>query len=199
MSHYGCARGDAKQLFISMLNTGSAYGWQLNTLKRSKAEILPDLAFVAEFHQEMRLMQHLMLERHPETLEQARDRHSNQGASTNELRASAFAIALQTHEDTALKAVEACITETSDRVVDGLIFDGAAVRLTDDVDGAPRPVTPFTPELLQACNDAIEAALPGFKLCVKEKPFKACDIGAAWVESAVRRRENVVDFLRMIS
>ena len=136
MSHYGCARGDAKQLFISMLNTGSAYGWQLNTLKRSKAEILPDLAFVAEFHQEMRLMQHLMLERHPETLEQARDRHSNQGASTNELRASAFAIALQTHEDTALKAVEACITETSDRVVDGLIFDGAAVRLTDDVDGA---------------------------------------------------------------
>ena len=210
MSHYGCDREAAKQLFLSMLNTGTAYGWQLNELKRSEAELLPPPAFVAEFSQEMKLMQHFMLERHPEALEQARGRLSNQGASTGELRASAFSIALQTYENKALHAVESCINDAAkgvfmpsdgvfdNRVVDGLIFDGAAVRLENDLFGAPRTVTPLEPELLQACNDAIEAALPGFKLRVVEKPFKACPIGAAWVESAKSRKDIVTHAVNSI-
>jgi len=198
MAHYRCTREHAKVLFLTLLNLGNARGWQLKELGRDKETCVEDLETITDFEREMKVCQGIVLNYDEGAMAQAKARPDSDKlkaakmlppgwkrdkAVKDQLRKTAFSLALHTVEHKAVTAMETYLRAGEDWSVDGLIFDGLMPRIDSEH-------TELRLTTVSGCTKAIHDALgPGFeRMQVESKPVEVCPLGAAWLEAATQAR-----------
>ena len=129
-----CPRKIAKQLFCSLLNTGTVNSWQY---KQGLLELPPvhRPPFVSAYEAESaRFINHMAQER-PQIVELSRDTEHEKAATRQDPdlyhRSRALNVAMQQLEDEMLQTMETCAEEDGWQY-DCLIYDGALLRKRPD-------------------------------------------------------------------
>ena len=129
-----CPRKIAKQLFCSLLNTGTVNSWQY---KQGLLELPPvhRPPFVSAYEAESaRFINHMAQER-PQIVELSRDTEHEKAATRQDPdlyhRSRALNVAMQQLEDEMLQTMETCAEEDGWQY-DCLIYDGALLRKRSD-------------------------------------------------------------------